>query len=153
MSNLNRTGPYLEAMALSRIVEDMMQDGAVITYSNDGSSRSRVGAYLVQSLTINGKQRVLPTFGLISESRDTLKDLEITTAKILAAASGNKYSPSEIVGRINFVVTDSTAHNLGVIEQVCEELEVEQVPKTLLCNAHPILMFQNKTVQLFKVKE
>jgi hypothetical protein len=68
MNNLDRTGPYLEAMALSKIEDDMMKDGAIVVYSNDGSSRSSVVAYVVQSLTINGKQRVLPSFGVISET-------------------------------------------------------------------------------------
>ena len=53
----------MEAMALSKIVEELMIDGAVVTYSYDGSAQSGVGSYVVQSVTINKKQRVLPTFG------------------------------------------------------------------------------------------
>ena len=87
----------------------------------------------------------------MTESRETLKDLEITTLKILSAASGNKYSPSDIVEKISFVMTDSTSHNLNVIEMVCEELDVEKVPKTLLCNAHPLLLFQHKIVEVIAV--
>ncbi|CAL4082361.1 unnamed protein product, partial [Meganyctiphanes norvegica] len=78
------------------------------------------------------------------------KDLEITTLKILSAASGNKYSPSEILEKISFVMTDSASHNINVIEMVCEELDVESVPKTLLCNAHPLMLFQNKIIEVFK---
>ena len=48
------------------------------------------------------------------------------------------------MNKINFVMTDSTSHNLQVIEEVCEELEVENVPDTLLCNIHPLMMFQGK---------
>lgn len=55
----------MEAMALGSIVEEVMTDGAIITYSNDGSAQSGVGSYVVQSLTINGKQRALPTFGKV----------------------------------------------------------------------------------------
>ena len=53
----------MEAMALGSIVEEVMTDGAIITYSNDGSAQSGVGSYVVQSLTIDGKQRTLPTCG------------------------------------------------------------------------------------------
>ena len=56
----NYIGPYLEAMALSKIVEDVMTDGVIVTYANEGSAQSAVGSYVVQSLTINGKQRALP---------------------------------------------------------------------------------------------
>ncbi|XP_066919585.1 uncharacterized protein [Clytia hemisphaerica] len=37
--------------------------------------------------------------------------------------------------KVTFVMSDSTAHNFGVIELVCEELDIEDVPKTLLCNS------------------
>ena len=46
-------------------------------------------------------------------------------------------------------MTDSTAHNIGVIEKVCEELEVEEVPKTLLRNIHPFMVFQGKLKEFF----
>ena len=39
----------------------------------------------------------------------------------------------------------NTAHNLRVIEQVAEEIHVDHIPKTLLCNVHPLMMFQGKT--------
>ena len=50
------TAAYVEAIALSLIVEEMMTGNAVVTYSNDGSSQSGVGSYVVQSITINGKR-------------------------------------------------------------------------------------------------
>ena len=53
---------------------------------------SGVGSYMVQSLTINGVQRSLPTLRIFTESRLSLKDLEITTLKILSAASNHKYT-------------------------------------------------------------
>ena len=46
-------------------------------------------------------------------------------------------------------MTDSTAHNIVVIEKVCKDLEVENVPKTLLCNVHPLMMFQGKLKEFF----
>ena len=45
-------------------------------------------------------------------------------------------------------MTDSTSHNLNVISQVAEELQAESFPSTLLCNVHPLIMFQGKTMEL-----
>ena len=94
MRNSLHTEPLLEAMALNAIVQEMMEEEntSSITYSNDGSSMNGVGSFVVQSLTINGVQRTLPTLGIFTESRESLKDLEITTLKILPAATGHKYS-------------------------------------------------------------
>ena len=86
----------------------------------------------MQFITINGIQRALPPLPIVTESHENLKDLEVTTLKILTAAAGYKYSEQDILSKINFIITDSTAHNIGVIEKVCKELEVEEVPKTLL---------------------
>ena len=81
----------------------------------------------------------------MTESRSTLKDLEIVTLQILSAASRYEYSEQDIMKKISFVMTDSTYNNLKVTELVCAELKVPEVPKTLLCNAHPLMMFQSKT--------
>ena len=37
-------------------------------------------------------------------------------------------------------MTDSTAHNIGVIQKVCEELNMDEAdhPKTLLFNLDPL---------------
>ena len=61
------------------------------------------------------------------------------------------YLEHDILSKINFVMTGSTAHNIGVIEKVCEELEVE-VPKILLCNVCP-LMFQGKLNEFSEVHQ
>ena len=130
MNNLLHTEPLLEAMALNAIVEEMMDESnhSSITFSNDGSSMSGVGAYVVQSLT-NGVQRALPTFAIFTESRESLKDLQVTTLKMLSAATGHKYSEQDIYKKIDFVMTDSTSHNLEVIGVVGKELDVEEIPK------------------------
>ena len=87
MKNLVHTEPYFEAMALSSIVKEMMSENTIasITYSNNGSSMSVVGSYVVQSLALNSVQRCPPTFGIFTESCESLKDLEICTLKILSA--------------------------------------------------------------------
>ena len=55
MKNLLHTEPLFKAMVLNATVEEIMDETikASITFSNDGSSMSGVGAYVVQSLTIN----------------------------------------------------------------------------------------------------
>ena len=97
-------------------------------YANDGSSRSRVGSYVVQSLTINGENRALPTFGIFTESMESLAELEATTLKILSPVSFYRYSEKDILNRTDFVMTDSTSNNLEVIESICEKFEVENIP-------------------------
>ena len=73
-----------------------------------------------------------------------------TTLEILSTATGCMYTESQIMAKIDFVMTDSTSHNLGVIEMVCEEVESEYIPSSLVCNAHPVMMIQRKVKQLFQ---
>ena len=96
---------------------------------------------MVQSVTIDGKQRTLPTMSIFTESRESLAELEKSTMKILSAATGYKYSAKEIVEKVNFVMTDSTAHNLKVFDSVCEDLGAEHSPTSVTCNMHVLMMF------------
>ena len=47
-------------------------------------------------------------------------------------------------------MTDSTAHNIGVMQKVCGELGVEEAesPKTIVCNIHLLMIFQMKLKEL-----
>ena len=65
-----------------------------------------IGAYVVQSMTIDGVGRTLPAFGIFTESRESLKDLQIATFEILAIASKGKYSKEEILSKIDFIQLD-----------------------------------------------
>ena len=89
-------------------------------------------------------QRNVPTFRTFTEKRKTLADLVKCTIQILLAASAYKYSTSDILKKITFVMRDSTAHNFKVMGKVCEDEGVENNPLVLLCNSHPLLMFQRK---------
>ena len=117
-SNTRRVEPYFEAMALSTIVEEIMSGSKAVMYANDGSAMNSVGSYVVQSITIDGVQRPLPTLSIFTETRESLEELEVMTVKMLSAAVGYKYSEKEILQRIDFVMTDSTSHNLTVMENV-----------------------------------
>ena len=58
------------------------------------------------------------------------------TLNILSATSNNKYSFIEILHKW-FIMTGSTVHNLGVVQLASQELYLDTVPPTLLCNAQP----------------
>ncbi|MEO0686683.1 MAG: hypothetical protein AAFY76_16990, partial [Cyanobacteria bacterium J06649_11] len=149
-TNTNRVEPYFEAMILSSIVEEVMSGSKVVMYANDGSAMSGVGNYVVQSVTIDGVQRPLPTLSIFTETRESLEELEIMTLRILTASVTYKYTEKDLLERIDFVMTDSTSHNLEVMENVCERHGVEP-PKSLLCNVHPLMMFQRKVKEIFQL--
>ena len=47
-------------------------------------------------------------------------------------------------------MTDSTSHNLEVIESVCKEFDIK-APKALTCNIHPLMMMQRKVKEVFRL--
>ena len=63
---------------------------------------NKVGSYVVQSITVNGIQRALPALSMVTESHETLKQLEMTTLNMLSAATGYKYTEAEILKKITF---------------------------------------------------
>ena len=63
----------------------------------EGDHTELVEQVNTECITINGIQRSLPTYGIFTESRDSLKELELSTLEILSASSGYKYSTAEIV--------------------------------------------------------
>ena len=77
-TNMNRTKPYFEIMILASIVTEIMspESETTITYSNDGSSKSGAGNFIVQSFIINGKLRALPTLPIFTEFVQSLKEVE-----------------------------------------------------------------------------
>ena len=102
-------------------------------------SKSGVGNFIVHLFIING----------FTESVQSLTELEKITLEILSLATGRKYSEVEIYERIHFVMTDGTAHNLGVIQEVGTELGAESSPLSLICNVD-LLMMQGKVKSVFK---
>ena len=79
-----------------------------------------------------------------TESKASLKEMQLKTFKMLAASTGWKYSEKELAEKIDFAMTDSTSHNLGLIEEVCAELQTDSVPDSLVCHVHSMMMFQTK---------
>jgi len=140
-SNIREAGKRIEALALDEIVKEVMNSDelAVVTYCDDGSKKQGAGSFSVQGITVNGIYRSLPTLNITSESRKNLADLKVAVLKILEAASG--VAAKILFEKIDFVVTDQTAHNIGVDELVADILESEHKPDHLFCNVHPTLMF------------
>ena len=54
------------------------------------------------------------------------------TFKMLAAAPGWKYTEKDLV------------ENLGVINELCDDIGTDSVPEWLICHTHPMMMFQRK---------
>ena len=75
---------------------------------------------MVQSLTVDGIQRSLTTFDIFTETTNSLKELTIATLDILTASCGRRYGTSKILKKVIFTMTDSTAHNIGVMDFVCK---------------------------------
>ena len=92
----------------------------------------------------------MPKLWIFAETEKSLAELIQTTLEIPSVATGCMYTESQIMAKIDFVMTDSTSHNLGVIEMVCEEVEIEYIPSSLVCNTHPLMMMQRKVKQLFQ---
>ena len=86
---------------------------------------SGIGNYVAQFVTIDVKQWTLPTVDIFTEIREYLAEWEKSPIQILSAATGYKYSAKYIVEKMNFFMTDSTAHNLEVFDYVCEDLGTE----------------------------
>ena len=85
---------------------------------------------------------------IVSETKNTFKDHSMQTLKMLSAATGWKYQEQQLFEKISSSMTDSAAHNLGILEMVGEELNSEHNPPALLCNVHPLMMFQKKIKDL-----
>ena len=127
-------------MALSEIVKVVSSDEqSTMTYANDGSKKKGASSFTVQGIIINGKYRALATMSIASESKTNLAELKLTTLQILSATSG--VDAKVLFERIDFVISDQTAHNIDVELLVVKELGTEKVPNQLFCNVHPCLMF------------
>ena len=65
--------------------------------------------------------------------------MKLVVLELLEAASG--VSSKQLFERVDFVMTDQTAHNFDVDQIVSAELDTEHTPEHLFCYVHPALMF------------
>ena len=71
-SNINRTEPYIEAMILSNIVEEIMNGDPqnVVTYSNYGSLLNRKGNCMVPSFNMNEYKEYCQNNGFLQRQKN-----------------------------------------------------------------------------------
>ena len=87
---------------------------------------------------------------IFTKSRESLAELEKSKMKMLSAATDYTYSAKELVEKVNFVITDNTAHNLEVFDSVCEDLGAEHSPTSVTYNMHVLMMFRRKAEKVFQ---
>ena len=78
----------------------------------------------------------MPKKWIFAETEKSVAELIQTTLEIPSVATGGMYTESQIMAKIDFVMTDSTSHNVGVIQMVYEEVKNECVPSSLVSNIH-----------------
>ena len=147
---IRKMGNAREVLALASLVEKIMssEDRTTIVYHDDGSKKQGAGSFSVQGVTVDKKWYPFPTLSISSETRENLSQLKLTILNILSAVSG--VSSKDLWHRIDFTMTDSTIHNMGVDNLVSEALETDHVPSHLLCQVHPACMFTRCLQKLCK---
>ena len=69
--------------------------------------------------------------------------------EVLSIALGYKYSSQIIFCKTGFGMSDSTYHNCNIVEQVFGDEGIKENAKIpLLCNVHPVMVFQKKIKEL-----
>ena len=81
---------------------------------------------------------ILPTLAIFTETKKSRAELIQTTLEILSAGSGCMYTENQII-------------TLVLFETVCEEVESEFVPSSLVCNIHRLMKMQRKVKELLQV--
>ena len=149
-SAIRKMGNAREVLALASLVEKIMSsdDRTTIVYHDDGSKKQGAGSFSVQGVTVDKKWYPFPTLTISSETRENLSQLKLTILNILSAVSG--VSTKDLWHRIDFTMTDSTIHNMGVDNLVSEALDTDHIPSHLLCQVHPACMFTRCLQKLFK---
>ena len=81
---------------------------------------------------------ISPTLAIFTETKKSRAELIQTTLEILSAGSGCMYTENQII-------------TLVLFETVCEEVESEYVPSSLVCNIHRLMKMQRKVKELLQV--
>ena len=98
-------------------------------------------------MVLNGRYQALPKLGVATESKKNLADLKLTILALLEAASS--VSRKDLFERIDFVISDQTAHNFEVEHLISDQLESGHIPSHLFCNVHPSLMFNRVMTKIW----
>ena len=89
------------------------------------------------------------TFGVIAGSRNAPGELIKTTMNILSLASSYKYNSKDIVRKVDFVMTDRTAHNHNrVIEKVKKISNENYFLSTVTLITFPLFSYYSFSVRV-----
>ena len=124
-------GKALEAFSLSEVVEEIMKSEgkSTVVYHDDGSKTQGAGYYSVQGVSIDSMYYPFLTLSLASETRSNLAALKLTILNTLSVCSS--ISADVLWTKIDFVMRDSTSHNLLVEDLVAKQLESEHLSHTV----------------------
>ena len=73
--NVRNNSKFFETRTINLVVGDIMKNlnsKTCIVYSYNGSGMNKVGSYMMQSLTIKGVRRSLPTLHVFAKTMETL---------------------------------------------------------------------------------
>lgn len=72
---------------------------------------------------------------------------------MFSAACGGQHCEKDILQKIDFIMTDSTADDLNVTKNVCQELGWDSVPNSLECDLHALMFVKRKGGWVNRIKE
>ena len=77
-----------------------------------------------------------------------MADLKIIVLNLLVVCW--RYETVSLWNKVDFLMTDSTSHNMEVETIVSEKLNTDHLPDHLLCEVHPSLMFNRVFCDFWK---
>ena len=120
-------------------------------YAHDGSAMSGVGNYVVQSLTLDSVQCVLPTFSIFTETRESLKELQIMTLHYALCFCWVQIFGEQNSGTNRLRHDRQHQSQFNSYGKCCKHFKSDSSPKSLVCNVHPLMMFQQKIKEVFQL--
>ena len=104
-------------------------------------------AWLVQCINVKGNIIALPTLPVASKSQDNLADLLVAVIHMVAVCGG--VEAQELWYNINFTLSNSTYHNIGLVNVAATVLELQHMQDQLLRHVHVMYMFSNQLLKVF----
>ena len=146
-----------EAQDLSLLVDKMIEGketGRALTHFHDGTTKKRVGQFVVQGIFI-GKDNPfpLPILPISGESTFDVAMQVDMAMEILAAIRG--VEAKEIYKLLDTNMTDSTEHKKGFAAFLAEIYDLEKPAGQLYCGTHTTLGFaaaMNKVMRHLEAK-
>ena len=107
-------------------ISDAASEGDIITHATDSTTRKHVGTFAPSGLHINRETYLpLPTLKIASETTENIAEGIKSTFEMLSCASSS--TASELYGKVDVHMTDSTAYNKGVAKRKWQRNWTEQI--------------------------